>query len=485
MGRNLRSGLCETDWMAGAQVPARRALDEAPTHARFDAPPIRARVGAAGALAVFLATLALLAVFTISSFLYVLASVLCGALGLSVLWTALTNRRYRRLTAALAALLLAGALASLLGARGGVIEVVVVIAGMFLAAGLGALALRWDVQRVLADRWHEVPATSRGVIFVNPKSGGGKAMKYHLPDEARGRGIKVVMLEKGDDLRSLAEAAVADQADALGVAGGDGSQAIVAAVAAATGLPYICIPAGTRNHLALDLGIDRDRPLRALDAFGRARETFIDLAEVNGHIFVNNVSLGIYASIIASEDYRDAKRQTVTELLPDLLAPGSGEKFAFSVDGPDGPVTDASVIEVSNNPYRLSSLGGFGSRPRLDSGALGVAALSVDGASDINRLVALEATGAPGRYKGWRQWSAPSVVVNGPAALPVALDGEVRTFDPPLRFEVRPRALRARIAFDEPGASPALLRPPLSASTITGLVRVVCGKPADRLVVSA
>lgn len=219
--------------------------------------------------------------------------------------------------------------------------------------------------------------------------------------------------------------------------------------------------------------------------FGRARETAVDLAEVNGQIFVNNVSLGIYASIVASEDYRDAKRRTVAELLPDLLAPGSGAKFGLSVDGAHGLVTDASVIEVSNNPYRLSSLGGFGSRPRLDSGALGVATLSVDRATDVNRLVVLEVAGTPGRYKGWRQWSATSVVVNGPPGLAAALDGEVRTFDPPLRFKIRPQAVRARIALDEPGASPALLRPPMSATTIIGLVRVVCGKPVDWLLVMA
>jgi diacylglycerol kinase family enzyme len=471
--------------MSEGQAPAPGTEDEAPDRPHVEAPPVRARIAAAGALVVFFATLALLAVFTISNFVYVLVSVLCGALGISALWTALTNRRHRWLTAALAAVLLAGALASLIAAQRGAIEVVVAIAGMVVAGGLGALALRWQVKHVLADRWREVPATCRGVIFVNPKSGGGKAMKYHLPEEARRRGIKVVMLEKGDDLRSLAEAAVADDADALGVAGGDGSQAIVAAVAAATGVPYICVPTGTRNHLALDLGIDRDRPLRALEAFGRARETAIDLAEVNGQIFVNNVSLGIYASIVASEDYRDAKGRTVAELLPDLLAPGSGARLGLSVDGAHGSVTDASVIEVSNNPYRLSSLRGFGSRPRLDSGTLGVATLCVDRATDINRLVVLELAGTPGRYKGWRQWNATSVVVNGPPGLAAALDGEVRTFDPPLRFEIRPRAVRARIALAEPGASPALLRPPMSATTIVGLARVVCGKPVDWLVVVA
>ena len=105
------------------------------------------------------------------------------------------------------------------------------------------------------------------------------------------------------------------------MAGGDGSQAVVAAVAADHGLPFVCIPAGTRNHLAADLGIDRAHPASALDAFGSARETTIDLAEANGEVFVNNVSLGLYARIVASEQYREAKRRTVAEMLPELLGP--------------------------------------------------------------------------------------------------------------------------------------------------------------------
>jgi diacylglycerol kinase family enzyme len=452
-------------------------------HPRSSTPPVRSRIAAIIALAVFFATLVVLAVFTISNALYVLASVLSAALGILALWAALTTRRHRWLASSLAAVLLAGALAGLIAAGRGAIEVLVAIVGFAVAGGFGTLALRWDVKRVLAERWHEVPAAQRPVIFVNPKSGDGKAIRLHLPEEARRRGIKVVMLEKGDDLRALAETAVAEGADALGMAGGDGSQAVVAAVAAASGVPYVCIPTGTRNHLALDLGLDRDQPLLALGAFGAARETSIDLAEVNGQIFVNNVSLGVYARIVASENYREAKGRTVAELLPDLLGPGAAASFGLTVDGPLGPVTDASVIEVSNNPYRLSSLSGFGSRPRLDSGALGVATLSVDRAADMDRLLVLEVAGNPGRYKGWKQWSATSVVVDGPAALAAALDGEVRTLDPPLRFEVRPGALRARIAFDEPGASPALLRPPMSATTIVGLIRVVRGRPVDLLVV--
>ena len=178
---------------------------------------------------------------------------------------------------------------------------------------------------------------------------------------------------------------------------------MVAAVAATYQLPFVCIPAGTRNHLALDLGIDRDDPATALDAFGPARGTSIDLGEVKGEVFVNNVSIGLYAQIVASEKYREAKRRTVAEMLPDLVGPDAAP-LGLIVEGPDGPIAGAQVIQVSNNPYRLSSLSGFGSRPSLNAGALGVATVTINRPIDVNRLVALEAAGRPERYEGWRQW---------------------------------------------------------------------------------
>src|SRR5271166_978789 len=262
---------------------------------RPDAPPIGSRIAAGGALVISAATLVILIVFTARDLPYVLASVLAGALSISALWIAATNRRFRWVAAAAAVLLVGAAIASLVAAGRGAAAVAVVIVGIVVASGLGTLALRWEVREALAKRWHEVPPTSHGVVLMNPRSGDGKVARLHLADEARRRGIEPVLLD-----------------------GGDGSQAVVAAVAARRGLPFVCIPAGTRNHLALDLGIDRDDPARALDAFGPAKEATIDLGEVNGEIFVNNVSLGLYARIVARESYREAKRRTVAELLPDL-----------------------------------------------------------------------------------------------------------------------------------------------------------------------
>ena len=140
-------------------------------------------------------------------------------------------------------------------------------------------------------------------------------------------------LNLGDDLRALVQDAVARGADALAAAGGDGTQAIVADIAAEHGLPYACIPAGTRNHFALDLGVDRDDVVGALDALVDGRERRVDLAEVNGSVFVNNVSLGIYAQAVQREGYREAKLRTIARTVPDTLGP-DGTPLDLRWDGP-------------------------------------------------------------------------------------------------------------------------------------------------------
>ena len=185
-----------------------------------------------------------------------------------------------------------------------------------------------------------MPAARHGVLIMNLKSGGGKAEKFQLVDECRARGIEPVVLKPGNDLLQLARDAIDGGADVVGMAGGDGSQALVASVAAERGVPMVVIPAGTRNHFALDIGLDRDDVVGALDAYGEAREQTIDLADVNGRVFVNNVSLGLYATIVQSPEYRDAKRETTLAALPEMLGPGS-EPFDLRFTAPTACTTRA------------------------------------------------------------------------------------------------------------------------------------------------
>ena len=218
----------------------------------------------------------------------------------------------------------------------------------------------------------DASAPRQPVLFFNPRSGGGKAERFSLADEARARGIEPIELKPGDDLETLVRGAIDRGADALAMAGGDGSQAIVAALAAERGLPYACVPAGTRNHFALDLGVDRDDVVGALDAFVDGGERTVDLAEVNGRVFVNNVSLGVYAEAVQREGYRDAKLRTLLDTVPDMLGPG-GSELDLRWTSPSGDVHHAgAMVLVSNNRYRLGRAIGSGTRPRIDDGLLGI-----------------------------------------------------------------------------------------------------------------
>jgi diacylglycerol kinase family enzyme len=168
---------------------------------------------------------------------------------------------------------------------------------------------------------------------LQPRGGRGR-----LVEEARRRGIDPVVLAPGDDLRQLAEQAVAGGADVIGMAGGDSSQALVASVVARHGVGFVCVPAGTRNHLAMDLGLDRADVAGALDAFGQAVERRIDLGMAGDRVFVNNATAGLYARIVQSPAYRDNKVGTALELLPTMLGPGA-TRWTCGSRAPTAPST--------------------------------------------------------------------------------------------------------------------------------------------------
>ena len=281
------------------------------------------------------------------------------------------------------------------------------------------------------------PATP--VLIVNPRSGGGKAARADLVAQCRARHIEAVAFEPGDDLTMLATAAVSNGADALGMAGGDGSQAAVAAVAAQHDLPFVCVPAGTRNHFAFDLGIDRGDVVGALDAFVHGHERRIDLGRVNGRVFVNNVAAGVYAAVVQAPSYREHKVRTTLDLLPDLVGPAA-EPFDLRFTGGDGRGHDTAVLVlVSNNPYAIDPRPQRGNRGQLDAGLLGIVTLS----------------GPPPR--GVEEWAAPTFRIDSATTVALGIDGESVSMTPPLLFEADPLALRVRVPVGR--ARPRLDRP--------------------------
>ena len=277
------------------------------------------------------------------------------------------------------------------------------------------------------------------MLFVNPASGGGKATRAALAERARERGISTTVLRPDRSLESLVGEAVEGGADALGIAGGDGSLAIVAAAAHAHGLPFVCIPAGTRNHFALDLGVDRHDLVGALEAFIDGVEGVIDVGSVNGRLFLNNVSLGIYGEAVRQAAYRDAKARTLLETAVRVLGPTESAPDLRLVDDEGREHRDPAVVVVSNNPYALDRTLAPGTRPRLDSGRLGVVALEGPASSLL-----------PGRA-----WTATSVIVDGPGPVHAGIDGEAVDLSTPLDFNILPAALRVRISARHPGVSPS------------------------------
>jgi diacylglycerol kinase family enzyme len=249
----------------------------------------------------------------------------------------------------------------------------------------------------------------------------------------------------------------------------------VASVAARHGIPMVIVPAGTRNHLALDLGLDRDDVVGAMDAFGEAVERRMDIADVNGHVFVNNVSLGLYAAIVRSPEYRDAKVDTALGTIPKVLAPGT-RPFDLRFAGPDGaPHDGAHVIQVSNNPYR-ESIAGFGSRPRLDTGRLGIVTLVIADDRAAAAFLSALAAGHLDRYGGYKAWSSTTFDVRSDGAIDVGLDGEALEMDPPLIFSMRPEPLRVRIPRHAIGYSPAAMAMDWR-SAAKNLGRIATGRP--------
>ncbi len=423
------------------------------------------RLAATVALIVGAATVALAIAVAISEFPRGLILLGCVVIAGVSAWYGVLRRGVARIAGlAVAALALAGAVA-LLVVEGSPLADLLVVAGLLasLAAARAALAVHVALPSASAPR--------KPVLFFNPRSGGGKAERFSLAAEARARGIEPIELKPGEDLETLARGAVDRGADALAMAGGDGSQAIVAALAAERGLPYACVPAGTRNHFALDLGVDRDDVVGALDAFVDGGERTVDLAEVNGRVFVNNVSLGLYAEAVQREGYRDAKLRTILDTAPDMLGPGGGE-LDLRWTGPGGHAHHSgAMVLVSNNRYRLGRAVGSGTRPRIDDGLLGIT------------VVGTASEGGEGRrsmQRPWREWSAPGFEVDADRPVPAGIDGEALVLDPPLRFRIRPGVLRVRIAKDHPGASPSAQAPEGAWAGVLELARIASGhqKPA-------
>jgi diacylglycerol kinase family enzyme len=419
----------------------------------------RHRTAAIASLLFGVGGLALAVVVAVQEFPSGLIALACVGVALAAAWYGILRRGPARVAGLSAGALGLGAALLLVGDR--LLEETLVVAALVLSCACARAAFGFRAHLPPA------PAPRRPVLFFNPKSGDGKAERFSVAAEARARGIEPIELGPPWDLEGLVRKAVAGGADGLAMAGGDGSQAIVGAIAAELDLPYACVPAGTRNHFALDLGVDRDDVIGALDAFVDGGERRVDLAEVNGRVFVNNVSLGLYADAVQRKGYRNAKLRTLLAAVPEVLGPeGAGLDLRWTGPGGHDHASGAAIL-VSNNRYRLGRAVGSGTRPRIDDGRLGI---TIAGAPS--------GRGGDGRLpqRPWREWTAPVFEVDSDHPVPAGIDGEAVKLQPPLCFRIRPGILRVRIARAHPGASPSAMLPEGVGQTAWALARIALGR---------
>ncbi|UDY36740.1 diacylglycerol/lipid kinase family protein [Dermatobacter hominis] len=426
--------------------------------------PWHARLLAIGCLVLVPLGIAAIVYGFVSGMPDLLVGLIVLALAAGCVWLALGRRRAGRVLFLVLALVLLGA--SIWSVYDTGRQVFWMILGMvvLLAGGTAGRSALLSSPRPARHHLHRPRTRPRKpVLFVNPHSGDGTAERVGLVAAARAAGLEVHELQKGDDLTGMARKAAEEGADCLGAAGGDGTQAQVALVCIDRQLPFVCIPAGTRNHFALDLGLDRDDPLGGLSAFRDAYTKRIDVGDVNGDMFLNNVSIGAYGEVVAEEQYRENKIGTALAKLPSLIGPESEPLDLRFTDGDGQHHDSALVLHVSNNSYELTPRPGFGSRPTLSDGKLGIVAV-------------VHSSGLTGPLKVLR-WEAPTFTIESGDEVLGGLDGEARSFPAPVEFRIKPSVLTVRIPLDAVGVSPAALRPRLTRKTFDRMVALAAGKP--------
>lgn len=386
-------------------------------------------------------------VFLVRNGVYVVFALVGAALGIAGAWWVITGRTWRRVigwlglavggAAMVIALLRAGheSWASIVR-----LAVALVLLAAVVITARAALMANLRASQIPQRR---VRVPSHPVLLCNPWSGGGKVARFGLEELAASLGVETMMLADGLDLAELARGAIAQGADCLGMAGGDGSQALVASLAVEHDLPFVCVSAGTRNHFALDLGLDREDPRQSVHAFVDATERRVDYSTVNGRFFVNNVSLGLYATIVQQEGYRDAKAETTQRLLPDLLG-RQDEAFDLQFVTPDGVEVDgAFLIMVSNNPYVMGLSPDVSQRRRLDTGKLGVFAVSARTGAQAAEVFSLAMAGRADASGRAHQFTCTEFEVRSRSGRVYAgIDGEALELDTPLRFQIHHNGLR-------------------------------------------
>jgi diacylglycerol kinase family enzyme len=322
--------------------------------------------------------------------------------------------------------------------------IILVLASSYLAL-FNRLRIRyWTEVRLRAEQAGKVAHFKKPFLIINPKAGDGRSIKNHIDELAEQQGINVLMTQKGKDIADSAMEAVRAGADVLGISGGDGSIGAVAKVALAHNLPMVVLPGGTRCHFARDLGLEPKRIVDSLTGF-RGVEHRIDVGDINGRIFLNNASFGIYADIVDNDDYRENKLQVSRKVLQDVVT-GKKKPYDLQFKHKELSIKTAIQVLVGVNQYNTFNLFEMGHRQRLDEGVLQVNVITELNTQLIKQLLTtinIKKLTRRDSEVGLYQWTDKSFIVkSNKKTLVVGVDGEREEYKTPVQVKVRPKALR-------------------------------------------
>lgn len=288
--------------------------------------------------------------------------------------------------------------------------------------------------RATAGASKRQPTRSGGVIFVNPASGPGDdtadRLAEHFPDA-------VIAEVAGDDLTEAIAGALDDGAAFIGMAGGDGSIRCAAGLVAGTDAALLPIPAGTKNHFAKAVGLPTFEA--ATEALAANRTCRVDLGEINGEVFVNNASIGVYPQIVRN-------RRSLEDRLPKQLAtmiaawPQVRELTRVPIAVGDDEPGPAWMVFVGNGCYGTNVFQAA-DRERLDEGQLDLRICHADARLSRLRAAGALLAGRLDRSPMVTRHTGDRFTLSSTGRVDVAVDGEVLRMESPLELRSRPGEL--------------------------------------------
>lgn len=252
------------------------------------------------------------------------------------------------------------------------------------------------------------------------------------------------ILVSGDALEAAVRRALDSGPDIVVAGGGDGTISTVAERLAGTGTALGILPLGTLNHFAKDLGIPLDLA-DAVRTIVAGRQVQVDMGEVNGRLFLNNASLGIYPALVSEREQHQARgyRKWTALAIAAWTMWRRYRRVRVAIHtGSELRVIHTPFVFVGNNAYDFTTRRP-GGRGRLDAGTLHLAVAPGMSRKTMARALALALTGRFSPDQHLDTWFAPRLAVSAwRRSVRLALDGELVRLTTPLQFRIRPRVLR-------------------------------------------